>query len=270
MQSCTIARIEIGGTAPVRLMGVINCSPESFYLGSFVHPKEILNRAELMVKQGAEIIDIGARSTAPYTAQISVEEERERMKVALSELDGSGIPVSIDTMYPEVLDACLRFEIAAINDIHGLANTTFARLAGESGLPLFAMAAFRDPGDPVGLEATLEALYIVLERAETFGIGDIILDPAIGRWTDNWKADDDWDLCRNFSMFKELGRPLLAAVSRKSFIGDLLGNSPESRLAGSLAVTYSLLEQGAAIVRTHDIIETKEIMVVYEELRKVS
>ena len=100
MRSCRVNKLDIGGGAPPRLMGVINCSGESFYLNSYIPIEEVHATAVAMVEQGADMIDIGARSTAPNTQPISGKEEAERIDAALKELDGSGITLSVDTMSP--------------------------------------------------------------------------------------------------------------------------------------------------------------------------
>ncbi len=268
LRHCTVNGLEIGGDAPVRLMGVINCSPESFYQGSYTPTEKIHDRALAMQEAGADMIDLGARSTAPGSVPITIAEEAERVDAALSELDGTGITVSVDTRYPEVLDVCLRHDIHAVNDISGLADERYAQAVADSGLPAFVMASFREPGDPAGLAATLKALEAVVERCARFGIDDYILDPAIGRWVPDRTYEDDWELCRNFASFSTFGRPVLAAISRKSFIGNLLGKEPEERLAGTLALTMSLVWQGAAVVRSHDVEETADLLRVYEKLRQ--
>jgi dihydropteroate synthase len=258
----------IGGPAPVRLMGVINCSPESFFTASYVPPGEVLRRAEALLAEGADFIDIGPRPTAPGAPPVSVAEEAARIEAALRELDGCGMPLSVDTMHRAVLEIALRHEVDALNDIGGLADAALARCAADAGIPVFAMASVREPGDSPGVEATLAALALVLERCERFGIAGVILDPAIGRWTPARTAEHDWELCRHFSTFIGLGSPVLAAVSRKSFIGVLLGALPEDRLIGSLAVTASLVAQGAAVVRTHDVAATRDVVAVCEHLRR--
>lgn len=267
MQSCLIGGLRVGGDTPVRLMGVINCSPESFFSGSYVKPPGVMGCARAFVREGADIIDVGARSTAPHAPPISVTTEKERIITALKSLEGSGIRISVDTMHPSVLEACTRYDIAAVNDISGLSNPAFAARVADTGLPAVCMAAFREPGDAVGMDETMDALGTVLSRAENYGIRDVVLDPGIGRWTTVRTGADDWDLCRNFSSFLAFKRPLIAAVSRKTFLGELLNREPVDRLAGSLAVTYSLLEQGAAMVRAHDIPETRDIIRVYEAMR---
>jgi len=266
MQTCKIDKIIVGGNNPPRLMGVVNCSPESFFSGSYSTPERVYEQAARLIEEGAEIIDIGARSTAPLSRPISVAEEIERMKTALSGLSGSGIPVSVDTMYPEVLDMSIRYDVSCINDIHGLANDEFAKTTGDSGLPAILMASYKEPGDPVGFDSIRDALDVVLNRAKGRGINEIVLDPAVGKWTTERTSEDDWEICRRFDELNATGYPLLAAVSRKTFIGELVNAPPEGRLAGTLAVTYSLLESGASIVRAHDITETRNLIDVFGKL----
>jgi dihydropteroate synthase len=249
-------------------MGVINCSPESFYANSYIPLDFVHKTAVGMVEQGADIIDIGARSTAPNTQAVSGSTEAERIDAALTELDGSGITVSVDTMNPWVLDVCLNHDIHAINDISGLTSPVYAQRLARSGLPAFLMASKENPGDAVGLDATLTALECVTARCETTGIKDYVLDPGIGIWTPFRSVEDDWTLCRHFSEFGKFGRPVLAAISRKTFIGDLLKRDPEDRLAGSLAVTLMLLEKGASVVRTHDVVQTLDVIRVFERMVK--
>jgi dihydropteroate synthase len=130
------------------------------------------------------------------------------------------------------------------------------------------MASVAQPGDAYGFFATHKALELVVSRCERHGINNFILDPAIGMWTPFRSIDDDWDLCRNFERFSSFDRPLLAAISRKTFIGMLLDRPPEDRLAGSLAVTVWLLQKGASVVRTHDVAATVDAIRVFERMGK--
>jgi dihydropteroate synthase len=268
MQPCVVNNLVIGGDAPVRLMGVINCSPESFYANSYIPIEFVHKTAVDMIEQGADLIDIGTRSTAPNVQQISGSAEASRIDEALKELDGSGITVSVDTMNPHVLDVCLNHEIHAVNDISGLSSPAFAQRLAASGLPAFLMASRDQPGDAVGLDETLAAISKVRERCERSGIREYVLDPGIGIWTPLRSVEDDWSLCRHFSDFMRYDRPLLAAISRKTFIGDLLNRGPDDRLAGTLAVTMLLLQKGASVVRTHDVAETRDVIRVYERMEK--
>jgi dihydropteroate synthase len=268
MHSCAVKGMTIGGGAPVRIMGIINCSPESFFSGSYVPGCAVRDRAFAMIDEGADVIDVGARSTAPGSVPITVAEEIERMETALAELDGSGVAVSVDTMYPEVLEACLRHDIHLINDISGLSNPAYARIAADSGLPVVAMATNRLPGDAKGTEATLEALGTVIERTRAAGIEGLILDPGVGRWTPERTYADDWDLCRNFGRFKAAGYPILLAISRKSFIGDLITRPSEERLAATLALTARLIPH-ADMVRTHDVAATYDVVRVIRHMEQI-
>ncbi|MBP2147060.1 dihydropteroate synthase [Methanofollis sp. W23] len=267
MQPCTVNGMQVGGGAPVRLMGVINCSPESFFSGSYVPEETVRERAFQMIDAGADLIDLGARSTAPHSVPITVEEEVDRITAALSALDGSGVTISVDTMYPEVLEACLRHDVHVINDISGLSNPEYARTAADSGLPVIGMAAQNLPGDPRGTEATLAALKDVVVRAEKAGVTDLILDPGVGNWTPERTFADDWDLCRHFDRFQELGYPVLIAISRKSYLGGLIDRPSEERLAATLAVTTRLLPH-ADMVRAHDVAATRDVILVVREMEK--
>jgi dihydropteroate synthase len=248
-------------------MGVINCSPESFYRGSYVRPGEAGVKALAMVADGADLVDVGARATGPGSPPLSTRVERERMVAALSALRGSGVTVSVDTREPEVLEACLRYDIHAVNDIGGLSDPRYAEILRDSGLPAILMASRAVPGDAVGFPSTMETLRLIVDRCREHGIREYILDPGIGRWVPARTVRDDWDLVRHFGEFRSLGRPLLAAVSRKTFIGELLGRGPDERLPGSLAVALLLAREGASVVRTHDVRETRDVLAVLAEVK---
>jgi dihydropteroate synthase len=130
------------------------------------------------------------------------------------------------------------------------------------------MAANYNPGDAVGLDATMATLKTVVQRCESAGIDNYVLDPGVGYWSPLRSLDNDWDLCQNYERFSEFNRPVLAAISRKSFIGNLVKKEPEGRLAGSLAVTMVLLQKGASVVRTHDVPQTRDLISVFERMVK--
>jgi dihydropteroate synthase len=268
MRPCVVNKLTIGGDAPPRVMGVINCSPESFYTDSYIPTKEIHAKAVEMVEAGADMIDLGARSTAPNAQAISGATEAERIDEALRELKGTGFTISVDTMNPWVLEVCLKHEIHAVNDIAGFSSEAYAKKVADAGLPAIIMAADYTPGDAVGVEATHRALVTVMKRCEAAGVHDVILDPGVGLWTPFRTFDDDWDLCRHYETFLRYDRPILAAISRKSFIGNLVSREPVDRLAGSLAVTMELLHKGASLVRTHDVPQTVDLTRVYSRMAR--
>jgi dihydropteroate synthase len=252
--------IPIGKAFPVRLMGVINCSPESFYPGSYVVTGAIRARAEEMIAHGADLIDIGARSTAPRSPPLPEKEEMARLDLALAELDGSGITISVDTTRPAVLEHCFSHDIHAANDISGLADPGYARLVSESGLPAFLMASEKVPGDSTTLDQSFAAAATVVSRCMEAGINNYVLDPAIGLWTPERITNLDWELCRNFDRFLCFDRPLLGAISRKTFLAGPHNLPPEERLPASLGLTSLLIAKGADVIRTHDVPETAEVI----------
>ena len=266
MRACTVGGVRVGGGQPVRLMGTINGSPESFYRGSYASPATVRAVAERQVDAGASILDIGARSTAPGSPPLTDADEAARMDALLTELDGGGFVVSVDTTRLAVLEVALAHEVHMLNDIGGLADPALAARAGEAGIAACGMASFSSPGDAYGVEATLEALALVEARAGAAGIDCLVLDPGVGLWTNRRTVEDDWALCCAFDRFAALDRPVLAAISRKSFLGALTGRPPEERLAASLAVTASLLAKGAHLVRTHDVAETADLVRVRHRL----
>jgi dihydropteroate synthase len=266
MRSFYVKDIHIGRQRPV-LMGVLNISPESFYPGSFVPISAVHEAADKMTAAGAEILDIGARSTAPNSQPIPVSEEVERIRECLRQLNGEDYVVSIDTMYPEVLNAALHFDVSLANDISGLMNPELGHVIADAGIPAVIMATRKSPGDATSMEETHEAIRLILSRASSLGIEDIILDPGIGKWVPTRTAEDDWELCKKFETIQQYGHPILAAVSRKSFIGEATGQSPTGRLAGTLAITSLLIEKGAAVIRAHDIPETMDLIKTVMHMR---
>ena len=266
MRACTVGGVRIGPGAPPRLMAVLNGSPESFFSASFLSPDAVRRAADRDIDAGAAILDVGARSTAPGSPPVSVRDEAARMDALLTELDGSGYVISVDTMHPEVLETCLRHDIHMLNDIGGFRNQALVRRAAEAGLAACGMAAFESPGDPLGVGATLDALRLVLARARDGGLTELVLDPGVGLWTPERRVDHDWELCCAFDRFATLDHPVLAAVSRKTFLGRLVDRPAEGRLAASLAVTQTLLDRGASMVRTHDVAETADLIRVRSRL----
>lgn len=263
-----IGNITIGGNNPPAILGVVNISPESFYSDSFTPGCQVLRRVESMRRDGADIIDLGARSTALNAPLLSVAEEKDRVVSALKDLTDCGLPVSLDTCHAEVLSAALHYDIALINDISGLSSKEFAAAAADSGLPVIAMASHELPGDAKNLASTRTALSEVLVRAEAHGITDLILDPGIGKWVAGRDADADWELCRRFHELTVYDRPLLAAVSRKQFLGECVNKAPHERLFASLAMLYHLMEEGANLLRVHDVAATHDFVQVFLKVKK--
>ncbi|MGB7570478.1 MAG: dihydropteroate synthase [Methanothrix sp.] len=266
-----IGRVAVGDRRPVRLMGVINLSRESFYQGSVAGPEEALSLARAMQEQGAEIIDVGAVSTAPGSPAISEELERQRLFPALGDiLDSLDITVSVDTQRPAVAADALSRGAHCINDVSGLCRPQMASTVAEHEGSLIIMASRKRAGDLLCLEEIIPLLGKRMREAETAGVSPerIILDPGIGRWIPEKTAAHDLAILDGFKRLRCLGRPVVAALSRKTFIGECLHQpDPFQRLQGSLAATAISVYLGAHIVRTHDVAASRETVALARAVR---
>jgi len=256
-------------------MGALNVSPESFYAGSVPANLEALVATALtMVEAGASIIDVGARSTAPYrAADITTDEERGRLGRAVEALAAKlPVPVSADTARATVAETALEAGARIVNDVSGLADPAMGRIVQSHGAGVILMAhpdvapSPRPDPDPVG--AVRASLSAALERARRAGV---VLDPGIGFFRNEGVPWHEWDVrvLAGLARLCDLGRPLAVGVSRKSFIGALTGRTnPADRLAGSLAATALAVVNGAALIRTHDVADTKDAVAVAESVAR--
>jgi len=270
-----LAGVEIGDGFPVRVMGVINVSLESFYHGSVaVGRRAVQKQATQMVKEGADILDIGAMSTAPYLhGTISEREEEQRLTAAIAAARGVvAVPISADTQRSRVAAAALAAGATIINDVSGLrADPEMAAVARKAqGVVLMAME--HRPSAQAPMRIVDDLLGACLSRARQARIARrrIVLDPGIGFFRRAAVPWYEWD-CRvlqALGRLRRLGRPLLVGVSRKSFIGTITGRTDaEGRLAGSLGATAIAVYNGAAIIRTHDVAPTIDAVRVGEAVR---
>jgi dihydropteroate synthase len=273
-----LASVPIGDGAPVVVMGALNVSPESFYAGSVPPTLDALVATALtMVEAGASIIDVGARSTAPYrSADVTSDEERGRLGRAVEALAAKlPVPVSADTSRATVAEAALEAGARVVNDVSGFADPAMGRVVQSHGAGVILMAhpdvAPSPRPDPV--PAVRAGLSAALERARQAKIADeqVVLDPGIGFFRDEALPWHEWDVrvLAGLEELHDLGRPLAVGVSRKSFIGALTGRGdPADRLAGSLAATAIAVINGAALIRTHDVGETKDAVLVAERVAR--
>ncbi|NJD53986.1 MAG: dihydropteroate synthase [Candidatus Methanoperedens sp.] len=251
-------------------MGVINLSKESFYRNSVVSPVHVRDAALKMIDEGADIIDIGARSTWPLAARISKDEERSRLIPAVRALADIPVPVSVDTMFSGLAEEALLTGAKIINDVSGFtADEKMMDVAGKYACPVILMASNNIPGDPVGMDAIMESLERIIERAQHRGISpdSIIIDPAIGKWTPEKLPVYDYEIIDNLKRLRIFNKPILAAISRKSFIGETLNKPATERLYGSLAATAIAVRNGAHIIRTHDVAPTVDAVRVAQAAR---
>ncbi len=263
------------GLSQTKLMGVLNCTPDSFSDGGqFFNAKDAIKRAEQMLKEGADILDLGGESTRPNSQPVPVAEEIRRLQPVVEALMSWNVPISIDTKKTAVMRAMLDLGVDLINDVHGLEdegalalmknyncglclmhmrgmpahmqqNTVYADLIGEVRDYLRARAA-------AALAAGVARERIVLDFG--FGFGK---NPA-----------QNMALIRHTADFLALGYPLLVGVSRKSTIGHYLGDVPvNERLIGSVTLAALSAWLGAGIIRAHDIKETRDALLMVAALR---
>ncbi|WP_022720074.1 dihydropteroate synthase [Rhodopseudomonas sp. B29] len=252
------------------VMGVLNLTPDSFSDGGdFVRPERAREHAATMIAQGAAIIDIGAESTRPYGSQpVSAAEELSRLGEVLPAVAALGTPVSIDTMKAEVAAFALDNGAAIANDVWGLQrDPEMAHVVAARGVPIVVMHN-RDAADPaIDIIADIIAFFErSLDIATKAGIAGemIVLDPGIG--FGKTLAQSMLTLQR-LGDFKHFGLPLLVGASRKRFISSVVPSEPKQRLGGSIAAHLIAAENGAQIIRAHDVAETVQALAVAHAIR---
>jgi dihydropteroate synthase len=263
--------VKVGDIQPVRLMGVINLSRESFYKGSVASSNEALATARRLQDEGADIIDLGAVSTAPGSPPISEEVEKDRLFAALKEItDNLDIVVSVDTQRAKIAEKALSCGATCINDVSGLHDPDMASTVAEYDGSLIIMASDQRPGDLPLLNQIIPLLGDRVRQAVGAGVAlnKISIDPGIGKWIPGRTAAQDLAILDGFDRLRVIGRPVVAALSRKTFIGESLNiPDPGGRLAGSLAATAVAVYLGAHIVRTHDISASLDAIAMARAIR---
>ncbi len=272
-----LGHVTVGDGLPVALVGVLNVSPESFYAGS-IHTAsdDLVRAADEMVAAGVALLDVGAMSTAPYRdTQISEAEEADRLAAAVARLHAKfDVPVSADTSRLGPARAALDAGATVLNDVTGLrGDPAIAPLIASRDAGVIVMARARTPatgGRPIDVVAARLAESLEIARLAGIPEGRTVVDPGIGFFRDGGVPWYEWDasVIANLDELRRLGRPICVGVSRKSFIGALTGrDDPEERLAGSLAATAVAVRNGAALIRTHDVGESRDAIRVASALR---
>ncbi|MGI0078970.1 MAG: dihydropteroate synthase [Nitrososphaerales archaeon] len=276
--SGVIGGIKVGDPFPVRIMGVVNLTKNSFYADSVRQGREeVIGSALQMEQAGADIIDVGARSTAPYRKyDVPREIEARLVSDAVKWLNGKiNIPISVDTTKIEAAEAGIAEGASILNDVYGLAQKDGPELArivskADCSLVLVSHEIRRRSGAP--MNRVLSALERSIDTAKKSEVDPrkIAVDPGIGFFSDKNISNVEWN-CTVISDLVDLRRfrlPICVGVSRKKFIGIIGGNVPaEKRLSGSLAATAIAVYNGCHIVRTHDVAETVNAVRVAKEIR---
>lgn len=271
-KSVRLGDLDVGHGHPVRVMGVINISPESFYGASIrTDVDQIVVRIVEMEQEGADLIDVGAASTAPkqtYGTQ-NVDEQQEALRIerVMGHVrNATRLPISVDTTSAHIARMALDLGADIVNDVSGLQkDPKMASLIAERGIPVVIMADCNTPCEST--DAAIHSLRVSMTTAESSGItrNRIVLDPGIGFGK---PPETDTHIIRALRRFKLLGQPLLVGISRKAFLGAILDKPrPEDRLTGTIAATAIAVVNGADIIRAHDVTEAKMAVKVGEALR---
>jgi dihydropteroate synthase len=253
------------------VMGVLNVTPDSFSDGGqFAAPERALAQARRMIAEGADIIDIGAESTRPYGSEpISAEEELQRLQPVLPDVVALGIPVSIDSMKSAVVAWALDQGAAIANDVWGLQRDSgMAGLVAERGAPVIIMHN-RDNADPAIdiMQDIADFFARSLDIAAKAGISPdkIVLDPGIGFGK---TPEQSMTALARLGELQSFGLPLLVGASRKRFISTVTPSEPHQRLGGSIAAHLLAAQNGAQIIRAHDVAETVQALRVTAAIRE--
>lgn len=257
------------------VMGILNATPDSFSDGGrFRTVTDAIAQAELMVKSGADLIDIGGESTRPGAKPVALQEELDRVLPVIEVLKGCGIPLSIDTYKAETMRQALRSGVDCVNDIWALRQDAAVAAVLESkdcGIVLMHMQ--RDPltmqFDPEYQDVIAEVSQFLDERAKLLiqnGISRdrIAIDPGFGFGK---SLEHNINMLSHFESFATLGYPLLAGISRKSMLGKITGKETHERMAPSIAAAIMAADRGAQIIRVHDVAETVDALKLWEALQ---
>ena len=280
-----LGNVHVGNSNPVRIMGILNTSPESFYKKSISTSRQrIVNAVHGMEDEGADFIDVGCMSTAPYlSTMVSEKTEVSRIIKAVKIIQqASNLPISVDTCRSVIAREALELGVDIINDVTGLKYDHMMPKIIEKYSPSLVLCAYSKK--TITGNQLLKTKYLLRESLEIAKSAKIyrtkiVLDPAIGFFRKKGrnsfftKINSDWvkrDLLilENLRSIK-LNNPILVSVSNKSFIGKILKKqNPSDRLAGSLAAEAVCVLNGADIIRTHNVSETGEAVTVAQKLSK--
>ena len=280
-----IGNVRVGGKNPVRIMSILNTSPESFYKKSVKTTKtQIKNTVKQMEDEGVDFIDVGGMSTAPYlSTMVSEKVESNRVLYAIKIIQNvSNLPISIDTCRAKVARDALEYGVDIINDISGLKYDGQMQAVVLEFVPSLILCAYNSKtvfGNTITTTKKLLGESLKIAKKSHIPSEKIVLDPAIGFFRKTGrghfftKIKSDW-VERDLSIIKNLNsikqnHPILISVSNKSFLGNILGkDNPDDLLFGSIAAEAISVINGADIIRTHNVVATKEVITIASKLTK--
>ena len=259
------------------VMGVVNITPDSFSDGGmFADTARAIAHAQRLIGEGADILDLGGESTRPGAAPVSLEVERRRVLPVLEAVASGGVPVAVDTRKPELMREAIAAGAAMINDVTALSGP--GALAAVARAPV-AVCLMHMQGDPVTMQANPDYRDVVREVrdflaqrvavAEAAGIARnrIVVDPGFGFGK---TVEHNLALLRSLREFTSLGGALLAGLSRKAMLGRLTGREPLERVHASVAAALLAIQNGAHIVRVHDVAATRDALAVWNAVQQLN
>ena len=260
------------------VMGILNITPDSFSDGGmYLDSNAALKRADKMIEEGVDIIDIGGESTRPGSDPVSTDEELKRIVPIIEAIKKiSDIAISIDTYKPEVMKEVIDMDVAMINDIYALQKPNAIDLIKKSNVGVCLMHMQGTPKkmqlNPTYKNVVSEVRSFLEERANLIaneGIGKtrIILDPGFGFGK---TFEHNIDLLKNIESFKSLNLPILVGLSRKSFIRKILNGDHDDHLSGSISAAILSVIKGAKILRVHDVKETQSAFKIIQVAQSIA
>jgi dihydropteroate synthase len=258
------------------IMGIINATPDSFYEGDLAKGMDgILALAEKMIQEGATILDIGGQSTRPNSVRISAEEELARV-IPVIEMIHARFPetiISIDTYQSKVAKAAVQAGASMVNDISG-GQMDAEMITTVANMRNVTYICMHTKGTPENMQTqavyddvtkeVLEYFIAKIDECKKAGIKDVIIDPGFG-FAKN--AAQNFTLLKNLSVLKMLDKPILVGISRKSTVYKTLGITAAEALNGTTVLNTLALNNGASILRVHDVREAMEAVVLMEEYK---
>ena len=255
-------------------MGVVNVTADSFSDGGqFLDETRAIDQGLRLREEGADLVDVGGESTRPGAAAVPLDEELRRVIPVVTALVREGVPVSVDTMKPEVMRAAIEAGCAMVNDVNAFrAPGAVAAVAGKG----VGVCVMHMQGTPATMQAAPQYGDVVAEVAaflrdrakelDAAGVARdaIVLDPGFGFGK---TVQHNIELFRALPRIAALGYPVLVGISRKRTIGEITGRPPGERLAGSVAAAVLAVQNGASLVRVHDVKETVDAMKIWIALK---
>lgn len=256
------------------VMGVLNVTPDSFSGDGIREPSEAVDYARKLIKDGADILDIGGESTRPGAKPVALQDELSRVIPVIKALSKKiNTPISVDTYKPEVAKQALDNGASMINDITALKNKEMAKIISryKAGVCVMHMrgkpsSMQKNPRYLSLIDEIVDYLAKAIDRGKEAGIPEekIIIDPGIGFGK---TLEHNLEILKRLKEFKSLGKPILIGTSRKAFIGKILNAGPQERVFGTVASCVLAGQNGANILRVHDIKEVKQSLLIRDKLR---